>query len=107
MGSEAYGTGKRNRLHSRLSTTAGVTSWKSEQVTAYPRNTTHPPRTWPRRREIDTSPLPSAAGRAGATTLTYVKASVPNALRKALRSAGGWLLLYGKEMSKKRPVWFD
>lgn len=86
-GSDAHSIGQRNPLHSRLSTAAGVTSWKSVQVTASPRNAMPPRGRQPRGREINTSPLPLAAGRAGATTLIYVNASVPNALRKARRSA--------------------
>lgn len=105
MGSTAHSTGQKNLLQSWLSTIAGVTSRKTAQVTASPR-TVSPPGQQPRGREINTSPLPPGSRQSRGHSAGLRKSECPQ------RCAGpwlswGWLLLYGTEMSQKRPVWFD
>lgn len=105
MGSNAHSTGQRTLLQRRLSTTAGVTSRKTAQVTASPR-TVSPLGQQPRGREIDTSPLPPGSRQSRGHSARLRKSECPQRCAGP-RLSWGWLLLYGTEMSQKWPVWFD
>lgn len=84
MSSNAHSSGQKNLLQSWLSTTAGVTSRKTAQVTASPR-TVLPLGHQPRGRETDTSLLPPGSRRSQGHSARLRKSECPQ------RRAGPWL----------------